>query len=357
MQDTLIIDGSHGEGGGQILRTALSLSAVTGRPIRVERIRAGRRQPGLAAQHVTAARAVAELCGGALEGNVLGSQTLTMIPDGTLRSGNYKFDVAAAREGGSAGAVMLVLQALVPPLALAAGTSTVELLGGTHMAWSPSFHYIRDVWLPTLSRMGVAARTELIRSGWYPAGGGTVRARIEGSGGLPLAPFTLLDRGALQRVRGIALAANLPAHIPQRMTDRAHALLTEAGIPSEIQAQRVRATSPGAGIFLTATYEHSVAGFTALGERGKPSEIVAEEAVAALRAHHESGAAVDRHLADQLILPAALADGETVYMTGSVDRHLESCAWVVEQFGIAKIRIEREKDGNARIIVSGRLEG
>jgi RNA 3'-terminal phosphate cyclase (ATP) len=180
MGDMLVIDGSHGEGGGQILRSALSLAAIMGRPVRVEHIRAGRPRPGLAAQHVTAARAVAAVCGGVLEGDELESQTLTLTPDGALHAGDYLFDVAAAREGGSAGAVTLVLQTVLLPLALADGTSTIELHGGTHMAWSPSFHYARDTWLPVLARMGVTADIELIRWGWYPVGGGAIRARIEG---------------------------------------------------------------------------------------------------------------------------------------------------------------------------------
>jgi RNA 3'-terminal phosphate cyclase (ATP) len=354
MGDMLVIDGSHGEGGGQILRSALSLAAIMGRPVRVERIRAGRPRPGLAAQHVTAARAVAAVCGGVLEGDELESQTLTLTPDGALHAGDYLFDVAAAREGGSAGAVTLVLQTVLLPLALADGTSTIELHGGTHMAWSPSFHYARDTWLPVLARMGVTADIELIRWGWYPVGGGAIRARIEGRAGPSLTPLTLVDRGSLQGVRGLAIAANLPAHIAQRMTDRALALLAAAGMSAEIRPRRVRAPCAGAGIFLTATYEHGVAGFTGLGKRGKASETVAEEAVAALLAHRDSGAAVDTHLADQLILPAALADGETVYTVERVNRHLETSAWLIERFGIARVRIEPMPKGTARVVVSGR---
>jgi len=185
LRDRAIIDGAHGEGGGQILRTAVSLSAITGRPLRVERIRALRLNPGLAAQHLTAVRAAAALCAAQLSGDTLGSTCLDFAPQAPVASGNYVFDVSLAREGGSAGAVMMVLQTVLLPLAFAEGDSEVALHGGTHMAWSPPFDYVRDVWLPVLSRLGVEASVELANWGWYPVGKGEVRAGIRGLGGHP----------------------------------------------------------------------------------------------------------------------------------------------------------------------------
>jgi RNA 3'-terminal phosphate cyclase (ATP) len=146
----IIIDGAHGEGGGQILRTALSLSAITHRPFRIERIRALRRNPGLAAQHLTAVRSAAALCSAQLHGETLGSSSLAFATTATAEAGDYFFDVGLGREGGSAGAVTLVVQTILLPLAFATGDSRVELRGGTHMAWSPPFEYVRDVWLPSL---------------------------------------------------------------------------------------------------------------------------------------------------------------------------------------------------------------
>ena len=341
MPDELVIDGSYGEGGGQILRTALTLAAITGRAIRIEKIRAGRKNPGLAAQHLTGVRAIAAVCRAHVAGDELGSQSLTFTPGGPPQPGHYRFDVAEARQGGSAGATTLVLQTILLPLTLANGDSTVVIRGGTHVAWSPPFDYVLDVWLPTLSRMGVEAGLELVRWGWYPVGQGEIRAAIKGRGtGLRLSPLTLARRGELRRVWGRAVAANLPAHIPQRMADRARSLLAAAGVEAQIEPLRVRAACAGAGIFLTAEYQGVRAGFSALGARGKPSEQVAEEAVAALLAHRESGAALDQHLADQLVVPLALADGESSFSVERVTRHLTTNAWVVEQFGLAHISIQ-----------------
>ncbi|MEE9140120.1 MAG: RNA 3'-terminal phosphate cyclase [Alphaproteobacteria bacterium] len=352
MTDELVIDGAFGEGGGQIVRTAVCLAALTGRALLLENIRAGRKNPGLAAQHLTAVRAAGALCGAKLSGDALGSQRLRFEPGSPSRPGLHLFDVAEAREGGSAGAVTLVLQTILLPLALAAGDSDVALRGGTHVAWSPPFDYARDVWLATLARLGVTASLELSAYGWYPAGRGEVRLTVTGLGaqaGGPgarqaaaarLEPLDARERGALGQVFGRAVAANLPSHVAQRMADRARALLAEQGIETRIEPRRVRATSPGAGIFLTAEYENSRAGFNALGERGKPSEAVAEEAVAALIAHRDSGAALDLHLADQLVLPLALAEGRSCYTVERITRHLTTSAWVVERFALAEVEIE-----------------
>jgi RNA 3'-terminal phosphate cyclase (ATP) len=342
MPDVLTIDGSHGEGGGQILRSALALAAISGRVIRFESIRAGRKNPGLAAQHVTCVRAIAKICGASVNGDELGSHSLLFTPGGSPQAGDYVFDVAEARVGGSAGATTLVLHTVLIPLALAEGDSTVVIRGGTHVAWSPSFDYAQDVWLPALSQMGVSATLELSRWGWYPAGQGEIRVVIKGRGrGLSSVHFG--QRGTLIRVWGRAVAANLPSHIPQRMATRANSLLRRSGVDARVEPLRVRAASAGAGIFLTAEYEAVRAGFSALGAKGKPSEVVAEEAVAALLAHRDSGAALDQHLADQLVLPLALSGGTSSFSTERVSRHLMTNIWVLEQFGLARISINRRR--------------
>jgi RNA 3'-terminal phosphate cyclase (ATP) len=353
MTDKLIIDGSHGEGGGQILRSTLSLSAITGRPVRIENLRANRRKPGLAAQHLTSVRAAAMLCDAEVEGAELGSQTLQFVPRKPVRAGDYFLDVAQAREGGSAGAVMLVLQTLLPPLALALGVSTVTLRGGTHVDMSPSYDYVHDVWLPTLARMGINAELSLVRSGWYPIGQGEVKLRITGSG--ELLPLRLEHRGSLLAVTGRALAAKLPAHICERMTSHALDLLEQAGITAKIDAVILKAACPGAGLYLTAHYENSLAGFGGQGKRGKRAEQVAEEACSALLHHYRSGSALEQHLADQLILPAALCRGESIFSVERISPHLVTNAWVVERFELARIDIASAADGTGlvKILASG----
>ncbi len=335
----LVIDGSYGEGGGQILRTALALSALTGRSFELVNIRAGRPKPGLAAQHLTALRATAALCDAELAGDELRSLTLQFVPRRQARAGEYLVDVAAQREGGSAGAITLVLQTLLLPLALAAGRSSLILRGGTHVPWSPSFDYVRDVWLPTLAAMGVRCEAELLRWGWYPAGGGEIRATVEGLGGGHLGPLLREGYDARATVRGRAVSSRLPVHVAERMRAHALSLLRAQGIEAHIGAEDVDAACPGAGIFLGSHFANGHAGFSAIGRRGKSSEVVAEEAVAMLLAHRRSGAAADIHLGDQLVLPAALAASESRYSVEQVSRHLTTNGWVVGKFGVAGIAI------------------
>jgi len=336
----LTIDGAHGEGGGQILRSSLTLAALLRQPIRITNIRANRKSPGLAAQHLTAVRAAAMICAADVRGDELGSTELIFTPQAPVIPGSYLFDVADARTGGSAGAATLVLQTLLLPLALAAGPSTVTVLGGTHVAWSPSFHYLNGVVLPTLARLGLAANAELLAWGWYPAGQGQITLTLPGNARPAAADWPRRwQRGRLRRISGVAVAAALPAHIAQRIRNRAANLLDAAGLPHDIQPQRTASVSPGAGIFLTAEYEYARAGFSALGAKGKPSEVVAQEAVEALLAFEHSGAAVDEHLADQLVLPLALLKTPTTFQTERISEHARTNLWVVEQFlgPVAKI--------------------
>lgn len=350
----LTIDGAFGEGGGQIVRSSLCLAAITGRPVTIFNIRANRKNPGLAAQHLTAVRAAAMICDADLRGDELGSSILTFAPQAAAIPGDYLFDVAEAREGGSAGATSLVLQTVLLPLELAAGPSRVTVLGGTHVAWSPPFHYLRDVFLPALARLGVRAGFELAAWGWYPAGQGEVTLSLPGGDSLSAANWPKsLRRGKLQRITGVAVAANLPAHIAQRIRNRAANLLDAAGLPHQLEPLRVRSVSPGAGIFLAAEYEHSRAGFSALGAKGKPSEVVAQEAVDALLAFQRSGAAVDAHLADQLLLPLALAGAQTTLAIERVSEHTRTNLAVVEQFLGPVARIS----GNRLEFMAGRGVG
>jgi RNA 3'-terminal phosphate cyclase (ATP) len=343
----LVIDGAHGEGGGQILRTTLSLATLLGRRVRIEGIRRNRRNPGLAAQHLTAVRAAATLCNADVHGDELGSTRLEFIPACRPRAGAWRFDVGAAREGGSAGAATLVLQTVLLPLTAAVADSEVTVIGGTHMNWSPPYDYAAEVWLPLLRRIGIQAELEMKASGWYPVGKGEIRARISGRGGTVgagLRPFDAVRRGRLLGVRGRALAANLPAHIPERMAAQVQRRLIELGVPLQLDAEVVSAACPGAGLCLLGEYENARAGFSALGRRGKPAEQVADEAVDLFLHHYHTNAALDLHLGDQALLPLALAPGPSRFSTETVTRHLQTNAWVIEQFGLART-VWRQENG------------
>jgi RNA 3'-terminal phosphate cyclase (ATP) len=335
----IVIDGSYGEGGGQVLRTSLTLAMLTEQTVQIERIRAGRPKPGLAAQHLTAVRAAATICGATVSGDEMGSQRLHFQPGGSPRAGDYTFDVVQVRRAGSAGAVSLVLQTVFLPLALASGRSRMTLRGGTHVPWSPPFPYLAEVYLPTLAGLGLDATLELKQWGFYPAGGGELAVQIEGRAS-GVRPLSLTERGALRRVWGTAAVSNLPSHIPQRMANRARNFLAEAGFKADLEARRVRANGPGAGIFVFLEHDNGVrAGFTAYGRKGLPAERVAEAACGDLLRYRHSSAPVDMHLADQLILPLAVADGVSQFTTCRVTEHLRTNMWVVERFAQARFEV------------------
>lgn len=349
--DVLTLDGSHGEGGGQILRTALSLSTVTTRAFRLVNARAGRRNPGLLPQHLSAVRAAAAISGASVSGDRLGSTEIHFAPAYAPKSGSYAFDVAETAGRGSAGSVTLILQTIVVPLAMAEANSTIIIRGGTHVEWSPPFDDFANVYLPALRTMGFRVEAELRRWGWYPLGGGEVGCTIAGR---PpprawLQPVNLLERGRLNRIGGRAVAASLPAHVPQRMADHARVALGDLNVPVDIEPQSVSAACAGAGIFLLAEYESLAAGFSAHGRRGKPAEVVADEAVAMLRQHHLSMAAVDLHLADQLLLPLSLAAGPSEFTVARPTGHLMTNAWTIGEFGVAEISIKGGAPSRVRI--------
>lgn len=355
MADVLTLDGAHGEGGGQIVRTALSLSAITLRPFRLVNVRMGRSNPGLLPQHLSAVRAAAAISGASVSGDRLGSTEFAFAPSHPPRAGSYVCDVAHVAEQGSAGSVTLVLQTVVVPLSLAEGASELIVRGGTHVEWSPPFDHFKTAYLLALRLMGLGVEAELKRWGWYPIGQGEAVCAIAGrppgseeGSGWPR-PIQALERGALRRIEGHAVAAKLPARIPRRMADRAHAALVDLGVPIDIAARLVTAACPGAGIFLHSDYESWLATFSAYGRPGKPSEAVADEAVAALREHHASTAAIEVHLADQLLLPLSIAGGPSVFTTTRSTRHLVTNAWVIGEFGVADVAIERSDPCRVRV--------
>jgi RNA 3'-terminal phosphate cyclase (ATP) len=337
----IVIDGSYGEGGGQVIRTSLALSAITGQPVHIKQIRAGRRKPGLRPQHLTGVRAAARVCDARTEGAKLNSQELTFLPQSPPQAGTYTFDVAQAARGGSAGSVSLILQTVLLPLALAEGTSQITLRGGTHVAWSPPFDYIKRVYLPTLAWLGVTAKTNIRKWGWYPIGGGEIQATVEGLGrSALLTALELPQRGKLLRVRGLSASSNLPKHIRMRQEKAALQTLRSNGVNARIDVVDAPAKGTGTVVFLWAEFENTVAGFTSLGERGKPAERVAEEAAEELLIFVDGDAILDRFLADQLILPAALARGPSRFTTGEVTQHLLTNAWVVNHFLPGRVRID-----------------
>lgn len=340
----VLVDGSMGEGGGQVLRTSLALSLLTGRPFRIENIRARRPKPGLAAQHLRSVEAAAAVGAARVEGAQKGSTALTFEP-GPVRPGEYRLDV------GTAGAASLVLQTVAVPLALAGGESRLAVTGGTHVPWSPSFHYLERQWCPALAPLGLRAEVSLRRLGFYPRGGGEIEARLGPGSGRP-SPLTLVERGKLQEVRGLSAVAGVPPAVAERQARRARARLQPLGVPVEIETASLEASSPGTFLFLEARFERARCCATGLGERGKPAEQVADETVAEVEAYLRSGAALDEHLADQLLLPLALARGGSAFTTAGVTRHLTTNAAVIRLFlPETEIRIEGEEGRPGRVAV------
>lgn len=343
----LIIDGSQGEGGGQVLRTCLSLSALTGRSFRIENIRARRSRPGLRPQHLTAVRAAAQICQAEIEGDQLNALSLLFKPAAPPIGGDYQFDVTeASRSGLSAGSVTLILQAILWPLLFAGRPSNITLHGGTFVPFSPAYHYLSEVARPAFAEFGARFDTELLRWGWMTAGGGIMQVHVEPIVSLRPARFDIVDDST---VRGIAAVSNLASHIPHRMARRAHNLLSEAGMTPVIEATREKGAGPGAGIVLW----RPQAGFSNLGKIGLPAEDVAQRAVAELLSFMDNGAAVDRYLADQLLIPMALAAGKSSFTTDQVSNHLLTCAQLLRQWLNAPITVQGGLGEAGRVTVNG----
>ncbi len=317
------IDAGFGEGGGQLFRTALALSAVSSTPVRIHHIRARRQPSGLQPQHLTAAAALARITTADLTGARPGSDEVTFVP-GPVRAGSYEFDV------GTAGSTTLILQTILLPLACADQASELTLTGGTHVPWSPPANYLHAVFFPVLAHMGLTVQFETIRWGFYPKGGGLVRLIVQPSAGL--APLSLVRRTGRESIRGVSTVARLARSIAERQRSQAIARLKERGWTADIDVEQVDSDGAGSCVFLGLQGGGARAGATGLGARGRPAEAVADGAVDELLAFLDTEAGCDPHLADQLILPMALAAGTSRLTTSTITGHLLSAIELVREF-------------------------
>jgi RNA 3'-phosphate cyclase len=318
----LAIDGAYGEGGGQLVRTAVALAAITGTPVRLANVRAKRDKPGLAPQHLAAVRAVASVCGAECAGLELRSQAFTFAP-GPLRGGTFRFDV------GTAGSVTLVLQALLPVLACAPEATRVTVVGGTDVRAAPPLDYLAHVLLALLDRMGVRVSLRALRRGYYPRGGGEVEAAVS-----PARPSPLVVEGEHEpsRIDGLAHVGNLPAHIAERM--RAAALARLGAMPANVGTSVLggdEAIGQGGAIVLWARTDESVLGAGRVAERGVRAETIGDAAGGELAADLAAGAALDVHAADQLLVWLALAGGGR-FTAREITSHVRTAIWLIDQF-------------------------
>lgn len=317
------IDGSYGEGGGAILRQALALSVYLGEALRVFNIRSGRTKPGLAAQHLKAVEVAGALSGARVRGAGLGSKEVTFDP-GPAQAGSFQLDI------GTAGSATLVLQTILLPCLTQPGEYTFEVTGGTDVPWSPPWDYLAQVTLPVLRPFG-AAQLKLIRRGYYPKGAGQIAAKLNGSS-QPKSPQEWLIQGDIRAIRGVSHAAGLlrERRVAERQAGAAEHLLARLGCPVEIEVAYSESAGLGSGVTLwTESLGSPPLGFSALGAKGKASEDVGREAARALMTEMESGAAVDRHLADQLIPFLAVVGGSL--RTSAITAHVRSSIYVAER--------------------------
>jgi RNA 3'-terminal phosphate cyclase (ATP) len=333
----LTIDGSFGEGGGQILRTAISLALVTGQEVRIEKIRAGREKPGLQRQHLAAVEAAAALSQANVEGSELGSRKILFRP-GSVAPGDYSFTV------GSAGSATLVLQTILPALLTVAAPCAVLLEGGTHNPFAPPFEFLAKTYLPQINRLGPRVRSKLDRHGFYPAGGGKMRVTIDPA--TKLQPFSLLERGRVLDCRGTAIVAHLPRHIAER---ELKVLKRELGLHSaDTRIEEVKSYGPANAVFVEVETESVTEVFVGFGEQGVRAELVAGRLAKEVRRYLDAEVPVGEHLADQLLLPLALAGGGS-FVTLPLSSHSLTNIEVLKHFLPIDVKVEPVSDHAVRV--------
>ena len=336
--ELLTIDGGAGEGGGQILRTSLALSLVTGKPFRIVNIRAGRTKPGLLRQHLTAVQAASEIGDAVTSGAEIGASELVFRPEG-VRAGEYRFAV------GTAGSTTLVLQTVLPALMLAGAPSRLTLEGGTHNPFAPPWDFLARAFLPQLARMGLRVEAALVRPGFFPAGGGQILVEIAAAG--ELRPLELRERGDDRGRRVVAHVAALPVKIAERAFAQ---IAKRMGWPRTVCEIVEHPGERGPGFALAAEIcsEHVTEVFCGFGQKGVTSERVADAVIDRLRHYLAGTVPVGEHLADQLMLPMALARGGA-FRTAGLTPHAETNRAVIEQFLPVKFETEALAEGGVEV--------
>lgn len=343
--DAVTIDGALGEGGGQTLRTSVSLAALTGKPLQIYNIRAKRSKPGLHAQHLTSVRAAAALCNAVLQGDEMGSQFLNFIPGSLSSNDEFRFEV------GTAGAVGLVAQtALIPSLYLPEKLVKIVIRGGTHVPMAPPTDYLEAVYLPLLRRMGAEIAFSSSVAGFMPKGGGEAEFN---AGGVLTTPLNLAHRGKIVRFKVLVTTSQLPEHVAERGEVALMKDLKGYGVHVKVEKRDLKGSGPGASVTLVAECENGIGGFSSLGERGKPMERVAGDALKAFQKWFSADCAVDEHLADQLVLPCALIPYESVWKTSAVTEHLRTVFSVVQQFLPIVYGLQKGAEGSGTVRMTG----
>jgi RNA 3'-terminal phosphate cyclase (ATP) len=345
MNETIQIDGSFGEGGGQIIRTSLSLAAITGRAVEIYNVRGRRTKPGLQPQHLTAVRAAASLCNAQLSGDSVGSMHLIFQPQNPVQAGEYQFDI------GTAGAAPLVVQTVLLPLALTGEASRVRVTGGTHVPHSPAIEYLESVYFPLLRRAGLDVSLQYSSAGFYPRGGGEIEVQI-GPSGAPT-PLDLTERGKLQNLQSFIVTSNLPEHVAERGASTVERAMKAVGRKVAVELRAKPSPGPGAAVIVAAECENGYAAFSDIGELRKPMEKVAEAPCKEFMRWWKSGAALDEHGADQLVMPMAFASGTSRWTTPVITEHLRTVLWVVQQFVPVQSTLEEKADGMGRVKLQG----
>jgi RNA 3'-phosphate cyclase len=329
------IDGSYGEGGGQILRTAVALAAYLGTSCRIRNIRKGRPTPGVRPQHAAGVQALAALCHAEVAGLHVGSVEVTFKPE-RIAGGTLSIDV------GTAGAIGLILQSIMLPATKTLSPLLLFIRGGTDVPWAPTIGYVQEVTLPILGHMGYEAKVALSKRGYFPRGGGEVRAELNRA---DLSPRQLLERGTIRMIRGRSHASSTlrERQVAERQREGAMASLKKSGVPCEIAVEYRPTASPGSGIDLWALTENTVLGANSLGARGKRAEEVGEEAATALLRQLNAGAALDEWMGDQILPFLAAAGGESAISIARITDHLRTNLWVINHFLPIETQIREER--------------
>jgi len=326
------IQGDYLEGGGQLLRTSVALSAITGKPCKIFNIRKNRENPGLKAQHLKGIETAAEICNAELKNAKIGSDWIEFVPK-KIKSGNFSIDIKTA------GSLTLFLQTIIPVCIHADKEINLEVIGGTDVEWSPNVEYFQEVFCRNVERMGVEIESEILKYGFYPKGGGKIKVRIKPCD--KLKPWVCLERGKVNRydIRSIASKSLERAKVAERQIEGAKKIIPKFDCE---YSEYVEALSPGTAVHIHAHCDNSVLGSTFLGRIGKPAEKIGEECARFLMKQIESNACLDEHMADQILLYMALA-GKSKVSVAEITNHCRTNMWVIEKFLPVKFEINEKE--------------